>query len=346
MVAEVKVQTATYDATVGRVPGGNVNMVLRSGTNQFRAVAQWFHTNQHLWGLSLFSRQWLYNPETGPVTDAKKAEVNPLTVLNRGSVTLSGPIYLPNAYNGRNRSFWTFAYEGIDRSQVRLGSPITVPTMEQRKGDFSALLRLGSIYQIYDPSTIAPAAGGRFSRQPFPGNILPPSRLDKTATGLLPYWPEPNLPGLENGTNNYQTRDSNINQQVSVVSRVDHNFSERHRVFVRYNHGSQLFVSNSIVESNRTNVNDRWRRSHAGVFDDVFVVSPSLVNNFRAGFTRFNWSSTPKLRGMDLSTAGFAPALSAWIEPRARQFPTISIAGYQSLGGTANNDNVTNITGS
>ncbi len=342
MVAEVKVQTATYDATVGRVPGGNVNMVLRTGTNQFHAVAQWFHTNQHLWALSLFSRQWLYNPTTGPLNDEKRAQVNPLTVLNRGSVTLSGPVFLPKLYNGRNRTFWTFAYEGIDRSQVNLGSPITVPTVAERGGDFSALLPLGAVYQIYDPATIAPAGGGRFSRQPFNGNVIPASRLDKTAVGLLSYWPAPNLPGLANGTNNYQTRASNINQQVSVVSKVDHNFSERHRVFFRYNHGSQLYISNSIVEQNKTNVTDRWRRSHAGVFDDVYLLSASLVNNFRVGFTRFDQSSTPKLQGLDLTAAGFSPALAAAIEPQARQLPNLSIAGYQSMGGAANNDNVTN----
>ncbi|MEK7752395.1 MAG: carboxypeptidase-like regulatory domain-containing protein, partial [Acidobacteriota bacterium] len=342
MVAEIKVQTATYDATVGRVPGGNVNMVLKTGTNQFHAVAQWFHTNQHLWALSLFSRQWLYNPTTGPLTDEKKAQVNPLTVLNRGSVTLSGPVFLPKLYNGRNRTFWTFAYEGIDRSQVNLGSPITVPTVAQRGGDFSALLPLGAIYQIYDPATTTAAGSGLYSRQPFAGNVIPSGRLDKTAAGLLSYWPLPNLPGLANGTNNYQTQASNTNQQVSVVSKVDHNFSERHRVFVRYNHGTQLFISNSIVNENKTNVNDRWRRSHAGVFDDVYVISASLVNNFRTGFTRFGQSSTPKLQGLDFAAAGFSPALVAAIEPQARQFPTLNIAGYQAMGGTANNNNVTN----
>jgi len=342
MVAEVKVQTATYDATVGRAPGGNMNMVLRTGTNRFHAVAQWFHTNQHLWGLSLFSRSWLYNPATGPLDDAKRRSVNPLTILNRGSVTLSGPVHLPKVYRGRNRTFWTFAYEGIDRTQQDFGGLATVPTPDERRGDFSALLRLGSIYQIYDPATTAAAGGGRYSRQPLAGNIIPASRLDKVATGLLKYWPMPNNPGLDNGTNNFQTQTANINQQVSVVSKVDHNFSERHRAFLRYNHGSQLYVNWPITKDNETTVNDRWRRSQAGVFDDVYVLSPTLVNNFRVGFTHFEQSSTPKLQGMDLTGAGFSPALAAIIEPRARQLPTLSVAGYQSIGGAANNKNVTN----
>lgn len=342
MVAEVKVQTATYDATIGRVPGGNVNMVLRSGTNRPHMVAQWFHTDQHLWGIDLFSRQWLYNPSTGPLNDAKRTSVNPLTILNRGSITGSGPVHLPKVYNGRNRTFWTFAYEGLKRSQATLGGMATVPTVPERSGDFSALLRLGSVYQIYDPATTVAAGGGRYSRETFPNNVIPPNRLDKTAIGLLPYYPLPNLTGLDNGTNNFQTQSSNTNRQVSVVSKVDHNFSERHRAFVRYNHGSQYYVVNNLTQENLTNVTARWRKSQAGVFDDVFVVSPQLVNDFRMGFTRFEQSNTPVMSGFDLVKAGFSPALQALIEPRARQFPTLNAAGYQSIGGATNNDAVTN----
>ncbi|MBI4910726.1 MAG: TonB-dependent receptor [Acidobacteria bacterium] len=341
MVAEVKVQTATYDATVGRVPGGNVNMVLKTGTNQLHWVAQFFHTNQHLWALSLFSRQFLYNPATGPLTEAKRAQVNPLTILNRWSGTASGPVVLPKLYDGRNRTFWTFSYEGIYRTQSTLGGLSTMPTLAQRKGDFSALLPLGAVYQIYDPLTTTAAAGGRFARTPFPGNILPSARLDKTAQNLLQFYPEPNLAGLPNGTNNYQTQSSNINRQVSLVSKVDHNFSDRHRMFVRWNHGSQLFISNGIVKDNKTNVTDRWRRSQAAVFDDVYVLSASLVNNFRMGFTRFSQASTPEMLGFDLVGAGYSPALSAAIDPKARQFPTLAVAGYQSIGGAANNEDTT-----
>jgi hypothetical protein len=218
-------------------------MVLRSGTNQLHGVYQMFHTDQHLWGLSLFSRQFLYDPSTGPINDDKRAQVNPLTILNRWSATMSGPVVLPKLYNGRNRTFWTASYEGLYRTQVTLGNPITVPTLAERNGDFSALLPLGSVYQIYDPHSTTPAGSGRFSLGPFPGNIIPTARLDKTALGLLQYFPLPNITGLSNGTNNFQTRSSNINRQVSAIGKVDHNFSARHREFFRWNHGSQLFIN-------------------------------------------------------------------------------------------------------
>jgi hypothetical protein len=341
MVAEVKVQTATYDASVARVPGGNVNVILRSGGNQIHGAVQWFHTDQHLEALSLFQRQFLYNPATGPLDDAKRLSVNPLNILNRYGGTLTGPVFLPKVYNGHNRSFWSFGFEGLSRPVVTLGSAVTVPSAAERSGDFSALLNAGANYQIYDPATIAAAANGRFSRQPFTGNIIPTSRLNATALSLLKYWPNPNEGGVVDGTNNYIPETSQANRQKNVVTKADHIFSEKNRVSARYNYGSQIYIANPIVGT-LTNVPDRWRHSHGAGVDDIYVFSPTLLNDARIGFTRYDQSNTPELQGFDLSSIGFSPALSNAIDPRARQFPTLNVAGYQSLGGAANNDAVTN----
>ncbi len=341
MVAEVKVQTAMYDAGTGRVPGGNVNIVLRTGGNQLHGAIQWFHTNQHLEALTLFGRQFLYNPATGPLTDAKRQSINPLNILNRYGLTLTGPVVLPKLYDGHNRTFWAFGFEGLSRPVVTLGSAVTVPTALERKGDFSNLLAVGANYQIYDPSTIAPATTGRFSRQPFAGNVIPASRLNPLALGLLKYWPDSNLPGNIDGVNNFVPETSQANRQKNLVGKVDHNFSDRHRAFTRYNYGSQDYIANPIVGT-LTNVPDRWRHSHGAVIDDVYVISPSLITNARIGFTRYNQSNTPELAGFDLTSLGFSSSLSNAIDPRARQFPTLNVAGYQSLGGAANNNAVTN----
>ncbi len=333
MVAEFKVQTATYDASVGRAPGGTVNIVLRSGTNQFRTTFYWFHNNQHLQSLDLFQRQNFYNPLTGPPTKEKEKTINPLNVLNRFGAIFSGPLLLPKAYNGRNRTFWVYSFEGLTRPGVERGNTFfTVPTPAQRRGDFSELLRVGPIYQIYDPLTTTPAPGGRFSRQPFPGNLIPQSRLDKLALKLLDYWPEPNLPGTADGRNNYTRLQRSWNEFRSHTAKVDHNFSERHRVFGRYNQWFQLFSSGQVFENIATG-QDRYRYNYGAVFDDVFVFSPSLLNNLRAGFTRFEQSFYPLSDGFDLTGAGFHPSLQTRIDPAARKFPGLSIAGYQPLGG-------------
>src|SRR5215472_17243253 len=341
MVSEVKVQTATYDASIARVPGGNVNIVLRSGANAFHGSVQWFHTDQHLEGLTLFSRQFLYNPAPGPVTVAKALQVNPHNILNRYSATGSGPIVLPKLYNGRNRTFWALGYEGLIRPVETLGSPTTVPTGAERTGDFSSLLQLGSNYQIYDPATTTPASGGHYSRQPFPGNIIPANRLDKTAVNLLKYWPEPNTPGNPDGVNNYAPLSTQANHQKNLVAKVDQHFNERHSISVHYNYASQLYIADTLAPS-KTTVPDRWRFSNGAALDDVYVISSTLLTNFRIGFTRFEQSNTPEMEGLDLASLGFSPALNAAIDPTARQFPNLTVSGYQGLGGTANNDAVTN----
>ena len=122
---------------------------------------------------------------------------------------------------------------------------------------------------------------------------------------------------------------------------MDHNFSERNRAYARYNYGSQDYIANPMWGT-MTNVPDRWRHSHGAGIDDIYVFSPTLLNDARIGFTRYDQSNTPELAGFDLTSIGFSPALSNAIDPRARQFPALNVSGYQSLGGAANNDAVTN----
>ncbi|MBI4874735.1 MAG: TonB-dependent receptor [Acidobacteria bacterium] len=325
MVAEFKVQTATYDASAGRAPGGNVNVVLRTGTNQFHSTLQWFHNNQHLQSLDLFQRQNLYNPATGPVTAEKKKQVNPLNILNRFGATFSGPVW-------RNRTFWIYSFEGLTRPGVERGNTFfTVPAAAQRRGDFSELLKAGAIYQVYDPATTVPAAAGRFSRQPFAGNVIPQSRFDKTATGLLSYWPDSNIQGTSDGRNNFTRLQVSYNEYRSHTAKADHNFNEKHRVFGRYNQWFQLFSSGQTFP-NTANGNDRYRYNNGAVFDDVYVISPSLLNNLRAGFTHFEQRSNPLSMGFNLTASGFAPSLASAIDPQGLSFPALQIAGYQNLG--------------
>ena len=74
---------------------------------------------------------------------------------------------IPKLYDGHNKTFWTYTYEGIHSADPRGTSTTAVPYQQQLAGDFSALLKIGPQYQIYDPATIAPAANGRFSPAAF-----------------------------------------------------------------------------------------------------------------------------------------------------------------------------------
>ncbi|MBS1824174.1 MAG: carboxypeptidase regulatory-like domain-containing protein [Acidobacteria bacterium] len=341
-VAEFKVQTATYDASVGRAPGGNVNVVLRSGTNDFHSIFHWFHNNNKLQSLDLFQRQNLYNAATGPVTDDKVKSVNPLNILNRFGFTFSGPVYIPKVFNGKNKTFWLYAFEGLTRPGVERGNSFyTVPDAAARGGDFSNLLRLGTAYQIYDPATIAAAPNGRFSRQPLPGNIVPTSRIDAVAKNFMPFWPASNTTGTTDGRNNFTLLPRSLNEFYSHTAKVDHNFNDRHRAFGRYNQTYNLFSSGQVLGT-IANGQDRFRRNNGVVFDDIVVISPSLLNDFRIGFTRFDQSFFPLSAGYDLNSLGFHPSLAAGISPQAISFPTINVAAFQNLGTGTNSRSFSN----
>jgi len=335
MVAEFKVQTATYDASSGRAAGGNVNVVLRSGTNKFHSTLYFFHNDQVITARDLFQRQLLANPATAPTEQERKARSNPRNILNRYGANLGGPVV-------KNKTFWVYGFEGLTRPGIERGNSFySVPVSAHRTGDFSDLLRINNSYQIFDPATIAAAPGGRFSRLPFAGNVIPRTRLDRTASNLLQFWPEPNSPGTVDGRNNFQRLPQSWNEFRSHTAKVDHNFSQRHRAFVRYNQTYNLFTSGQLFDNAYTG-NDRYRRNKGVGIDDVFVFTPRLLGNFRWGFTRFEQSFVPLAAGFDLASADFSPALAGAIDPQARNFPLIAINGLQNIGTGTNSRNFTN----
>ncbi len=174
VVGEFKVQTATFDASVGHTEGGVINLSLKSGTNALHGMAYYVKMAPEL-NANLFFANRINQPR-GDFT------------YNRWGLMSGGPVLLPKVYDGRNRTFYMYGYEGIHESRPR-GTTLTVPTAKQRQGDFSDLLRLGSAYQIYDPATRRTAAGGRFQSDPVPGNIHADVR-DEPALRLQPVYPD------------------------------------------------------------------------------------------------------------------------------------------------------------
>ncbi len=98
-VAEFKVQTATFDVTTGQTEGGVINISLKSGTNQLHGSGYWGKQTP-----SMNANLWFSNRAGVPRGDFK---------YNRFGGTLTGPVILPKLYNGKNRTFFVFAYEWI-----------------------------------------------------------------------------------------------------------------------------------------------------------------------------------------------------------------------------------------
>lgn len=339
IIQEFRVQTAPFDASVGHFTGAHINMVLKSGANTPHGNLVFSHVSRPLMTKDFFTNRNLYDTRTGPVTKEKEDAAWPPVLTNRYRATASGPVYLPGLYDGRNRTFWTYGLDILDRVRPEQAF-YTVPTPLERTGNFSELLALGSQYQIYDPATIAPAAGGRFSRQPVPGNIIPSSRLDPMAQKILTYYPPPNATGTSDGRQNYSDPQSRRIDFHSHTLRMDEAFSPNHRMF-----GS---LTRSALDStwakafHNEALGQRRNRLHFGVaLDDVIALRPDLVLELRYGVTRFTQHDRPQSLGFDLASLGFPASLVNQLDRSLTSFPETVIDGYATVGNISGTRDIT-----
>ena len=226
--AEFKVQTSIYDAQYGRTGGGVVNVVLKSGTNQFHGA--------------------LY--EVLPGREAEREHVRrqsrrhgkgrACTGASPG-LTVDGPVKIPGLYNGTDKTFFMYNWEQI-RSEVPFPQVYTVPSALERTGDFSQSRTAdGRPITIYDPLTTR-LENGQYIRDPFPGNVIPANRIDPVALALLQRVPLPNATGLVN--NLLVPDNARADRYDQHVVKVDQVINANHRFFVRY------------ARNKRTEVND------------------------------------------------------------------------------------------
>jgi hypothetical protein len=323
MIQEMKVQTAPFDASLGGFSGANFNIVTRSGTNEYKGDFWYSHYSRPLTTRNFFVNRFIFDPNTGPITEEKKKAQWPPVLTNRWRATGSAPIV-------KNKTFIVYSFDKLWRKRPQTGVS-TVPTAAQRQGNFSELLALGPQYQIYDPATIRPAPGGRFSRQPLPGNIIPQSRIDAVSRNLLQFYPEPNDFSNREGRNNFIYPIGSMIDYFSNSFRVDHTFSDRHRIYGSFamsnldEPAGRRFPDNIAVGQ----VEDR---RHRGVtLDDVYVLSTATVLNFRYGFTRYLNNLNPDSLGVDLSGLGFTPSLVNRLDPQIAALPVVQIQGMQTL---------------
>ena len=249
IVQEFKMETSGFDATMGHSTGINVAMMTKTGTNSLHGNLRETH-HQTLWeALPFFTKQAYYRRIAAAEAAGDKALADQIRSQpgqvpgreNNFAATIGGPVVLPKIYNGKDRLFFFFGIAGFRVGQYRQ-SYNTVPTMADRAGDFSPLLRVDPVrYQVYDPLTVRPdpSRATHVVRDPLPGNRLPASRivspLHKFYNNLLP---EPNNdpadPRLE-PSRNYIAYSSPYRESYdSYANRIDYRLSDRHRFFVRW----------------------------------------------------------------------------------------------------------------
>ncbi|HLJ16587.1 MAG TPA: TonB-dependent receptor [Bryobacteraceae bacterium] len=316
-IVEFKMQANPYDASAGHMLGPVISVNTKSGANQLHGTMYYWFKNS-----ALDANDFFVN---------KAGQSKPVYQDHRYGLTIGGPVFVPRIYNGHNKTFFFFAWEEnrYTSPATTNGQTSTVPTAAERTGDFSALLALGSQYQIYNPYTTEPVANGRYQRQPLPGNIIPKSLLNPVGLNLVNLYPLPNQPGTLDGQSNYYYPDPRIQRSDSYMGRADHSFSDNNRFFVRLNHYHYHIPKNLMGVPATTFVEDQINQGIA--LDDVAVLSPSLVLNIRYGLTAAEFPEQRGTEGTSLTALGFSPALASLFDPRLSTVPRVAASPFTTL---------------
>jgi hypothetical protein len=273
---EVTLQTSNFSPEYGQVGGGLINLTAKSGTN-------------HAHG-SLFE-YW-----QNPVLNAAQPFIN-VTPANRANDyggSIGGPVWIPKVYNGHNKTFFFFNLEQA-RNTVSSAGFNTVPTTAMRQGNFSQILTgktlatdpLGNPIKentVYDPAT-ASAYNGQTVENPFPGNVIPYSRLDPVALKIQNLIPSPNNgAGL---TNNWVQSYTYPSRQTLYTIKADHNIGDKQHISGYYSHkgasgenGPDGLPVPVTATRNGHNFNPTVRLNYD------YTITPTLLFHFGAGWIR------------------------------------------------------------
>jgi hypothetical protein len=300
-IAEVKIETNNLSAEYGRTSGGAISIQTKAGTNQFHGSLYDFEQND-----ILNANDWNSNRRGNPKAGFNKHQFGG---------TLGGPVWIPHLYNGKNRTFFFFNYDGERTWQNGALQTATMPTDLERNGDFSQTLNnAGQKVTIYDPYTYNAASN---ARQPFPGNIIPTSRFDPVAKYLLTLWPEPNRPGDPgNGANNFYGQSSSFFKRNDVVARVDQNFGNNHRVYVRITDQNNYTNPSDWAGPATSGVRPSWITQRGSTANWTWTARPTMIVSAQFGFAPWDSTYYPVFSGFDPTQVPFAPNARAQLDPR------------------------------
>jgi Carboxypeptidase regulatory-like domain/TonB dependent receptor-like, beta-barrel len=313
-VQEFKMQTNFFSAEYGQTGGAVVNMVTRSGANDFHGTGYYFLRDD-----ALNANDWFSNRAGRPL---------PAFHRDQYGGVLGGPII-------RNKTFFFGGYE-YTKQESPTSSTISVPTALQREGDFSQTFNAsGQLMTIYNPFDTFINSAGAVERRPFPGNKIPKSMMDPVALKALSYLPLPNQQGAAfTNTANWFNNGINSSSAHQINIRGDHNFSERTRASGRY----------SQARSDGTNPNlfgddnpAYWTggpnatRTHAMVAELNHTFSATTLVSFRYGYTYSDFHRDPLVGyGFDVTTLGLPANMRDTATHRV--FPRWAPEGFQEFG--------------
>jgi len=300
-LAEFRVQTSNYSAEFGGNSGAVVNVASKRGSNDFHATLFEFLRNDALDARNFFS----------PTVDPLKR--------NQFGFVISGPVFVPRVYDGKDKLFWMFSYEGARRRQA-VTSTTLVPTLKERAGDFST-----APVTIVDPLT----------KIPFPGNVIPENRINRVGASLANLYPVPNS---TDPSRNFIGHPNGVSDNDMMAARIDYQLTARDAIWGRFTKNAPFDRGVGQALSPAFPGFDQEQSDHnlQIAIGDVHTFSPTVFNELNLGLVRFlrerhsldafkrNWIE-------ELGIKGLSPIPFTWAAP------SMTPTGYSEIGYSSNN---------
>jgi hypothetical protein len=306
-IGEFQTSTSNYSAAMGSEAGAQVNLTLKPGTNQLHGAVWEFLRNNAFDARNFF--------QVGAI---------PPYHQNQFGVNLSGPVRLPKLYNGRDKTFFMFNYEGFRMSKFNQISGL-VPTPAEIGGDLSALATPAK--PVIDPWT----------GNPFPGNKIPQDRIRPAALlgflqngiGAGPWVPLPNVAG--DPSRNYVRNDPTRFTGNQIVARIDHQLSDKTSIY------GHLAFNRETLHSPQFNPNwwlDRQKPADSVGVHMTHIFTPNLLLDVAAGYSYYQYNYVKSTDYSHDITNNILKILGNATVPGSYGAPSWGIAGFSNLGET------------
>ncbi len=324
-VSQTRVQTNSYDASIGRTAAGTINMSLKSGTKKFHGV--------------------LYERIQNNFFDANMAQYKnkhqplPMRHFNEYGGTVGGPVWIPKFYDGKKRgTFFFLSYDGVRSVAPIHTSQLSIPTMDERKGDFSKSIEVVNKQQynvvIYDPLTIN-AAG---NRKAFPFATIPPERISPMAKALTALLPVPNVPDDQRDpqagtdTNDYQESDPEVDRFYSLIVRIDQNWNNSHHSYIDWRRNQLRNTTNDNFGPGNILADENLNRDNYGLtVNHTWVINPSSILTINANVTQYKYYYASLAASVDPTQYGFSQTFAN--SQLVRGVPEMTgVLGLDSIG--------------
>ncbi|HYG08967.1 MAG TPA: hypothetical protein VD835_03230, partial [Pyrinomonadaceae bacterium] len=346
---EFTISTSSFSAEFGNSSGGIINFTVKSGGNEFHGEAYELHRNE------AFNANSFFRNSQGEDAAGNPNLPRPRNHQNDFGFNIGGPIYLPNfgeggpvLRSGKNRAFFFFNYNGYRFAESE-SVDITVPTLRMRQGDFGELLTdpyvlqfFGGPVNLYSPIAGFLPDGTPIQATPGTRTLIPGNRIDlfRLPTGesiidpvgfnILQAFPAPTRDGV---FHNYRAVSTNPTTMNQALGKIDYIVSDKQRLGISYSYRKQEgFKGRAFNPGGFTRFPEPfisaevWQQSFKSHFVRLqhdYTFSPTLLNHFNTGFTRYEVANQNTTEGFDPRSLGFRSNST-----QNKAFPIAGFPGY------------------